>query len=381
MYCIIQFYVQMKKPLEEHRPFLKVLAIKLVVFLSFWQITAVSIATSEKFRLLEPNSVVAYPDIKVGSPAAVLCIEMAFFAVLHLWAFPYAPYVPGAKIVYYPSPDDRKDAPQEESMHLPPSGGFLGILAFLDAMNPWDFVKAFGRGMRWLFCGVRRRKDDPSYGNRQMSTLDLDDLAKPNSPHLKSVRSTEHLPIADEFRRSRFGISGIGMGMGMGMGVKQMSRVDEDAGLIAHAQPSPTGTVTGKGILSPSTASPYTGRGNASSPLVSQYPESSPYGAHSPYGNSALPMTPSPYGDATSSMTPNLYGRGIASPAPSPYPTSSLYSAPSHGAHSSYIDAASPLGPAPYHDQSFGPYNRRAREREWEPSTPGHLPADFRRPY
>lgn len=376
MYCIIQFYVQMKKPLDEHRPFLKVLAIKLVVFLSFWQITAVSIATSEKFKLLEPNSVVAYPDIKVGSPAAILCVEMAFFAVLHLWAFPYAPYVPGAKIVYYPSPDDRKDAPLEESVHLPPSGGFLGILAFLDAMNPWDFVKAFGRGMRWLFCGVRSREEDPSYGNRRMSTLDLDDLAKPNSPQLKSTRSTEHLPIADEFRRSRFGISGMGMGMGMGM--KQMSRVDEDAGLIAHAQPSPTGTVAGKSVLSPSMTSPYTGREQVSSPLAPQYPESSPYHAYSPYGDSALPMTPSLYGETTSSMTLNPYGRGIASPAPSPYPASSLYSAPSHGVHSAYIDAASP---SPYHDQSFRPFDRGTREREWETSTPGYIPPDFRRPY
>lgn len=375
MYCIIQFYVQMKEPLDEHRPFLKVLAIKLVVFLSFWQITAVSIATSEKFKLLEPNSVVAYPDIKVGSPAAVLCIEMAFFAVLHLWAFPYAPYAPGAQIVYYPSPDDRKDAPQEESVHLAPSGGFLGILAFLDAMNPWDFVKAFGRGIRWLFCGVRRRKDDPSYQTGRMSTLDLDDLVKPNSPHLKGTRSTEHLPIADEFRRSRFGISGMGMGMGM----KQMSRVDEDAALIAHAQPSPTGTVAGKSMLSPPMVSPYPGKGLVPPPLAPQYPERVPYGAPSLYGDLASPITSSPYGDAP--MTPTPYGRGMASPALSPYPASSLYSAPSHGAHSSYIDVASQLAPSPYHDQGFGPYDRSAREREWEPNTPARFPPDFRRPY
>ncbi|PHH84561.1 hypothetical protein CDD83_1731 [Cordyceps sp. RAO-2017] len=33
----------------------------------------------------------------------------------------------------------------------------------LDALNLWDFVKAFGRGMRWLLCGVKKRKDDISY--------------------------------------------------------------------------------------------------------------------------------------------------------------------------------------------------------------------------
>lgn len=377
MYCIIQFYVQMKKPLDEHRPFLKVLAIKLVVFLSFWQTTAVSIATSEKFKLLEPNSVIAYPDIKVGSPAAVLCIEMAFFAVLHLWAFPYAPYVPGARIVYYPSPDDRKGSPgpQEESVHLPPSGGFLGILAFLDAMNPWDFVKAFGRGMRWLFCGAKRREDDPSYRNSRMSTLDLDNVAKPNSPRLRNTRSTEHLPIADEFRRSRFGISGMGTGM------KQVSRVDEDAGLIAHAQPSPTGSVACRGMLSPLITSPYPGRGMVSSPLASQYPESAPYGAPSPYGDASSPMTPSPYGNATSPMTSMPYARGMASPIPSPYPASSMYSAPSHGAPLSFMEVPAPMAPSPYHDQSSGPYDRTAMERGWEPSTPNSFMPEFRRPY
>lgn len=37
MYCLIQFYVQLKEDLAEHRPLLKVAAIKLVIFLSFWQ--------------------------------------------------------------------------------------------------------------------------------------------------------------------------------------------------------------------------------------------------------------------------------------------------------------------------------------------------------
>jgi uncharacterized membrane-anchored protein len=37
MYCLIQFYIQLKDDLAEHNPLLKVLAIKLVIFLSFWQ--------------------------------------------------------------------------------------------------------------------------------------------------------------------------------------------------------------------------------------------------------------------------------------------------------------------------------------------------------
>lgn len=37
MYLLIQFYVQTKDDLHDHRPLLKVAAIKLVIFLSFWQ--------------------------------------------------------------------------------------------------------------------------------------------------------------------------------------------------------------------------------------------------------------------------------------------------------------------------------------------------------
>lgn len=37
MYCLIQFYVQIRPDVAQHQPFLKILAIKLVIFLSFWQ--------------------------------------------------------------------------------------------------------------------------------------------------------------------------------------------------------------------------------------------------------------------------------------------------------------------------------------------------------
>ena len=37
MYCLIQFYIQLRLDLAAHSPFLKVVAIKLVIFLSFWQ--------------------------------------------------------------------------------------------------------------------------------------------------------------------------------------------------------------------------------------------------------------------------------------------------------------------------------------------------------
>ena len=37
MYCLIQFYIQIKDDISQYSPFLKILSIKLVIFLSFWQ--------------------------------------------------------------------------------------------------------------------------------------------------------------------------------------------------------------------------------------------------------------------------------------------------------------------------------------------------------
>ena len=37
MYCLLQFYIWLKADLSDHKPGLKILAIKLVIFLSFWQ--------------------------------------------------------------------------------------------------------------------------------------------------------------------------------------------------------------------------------------------------------------------------------------------------------------------------------------------------------
>lgn len=46
MYCLIQFYLQLKEDLAVHQPLLKVAAIKLVIFLSFWQTVSLSATLS-----------------------------------------------------------------------------------------------------------------------------------------------------------------------------------------------------------------------------------------------------------------------------------------------------------------------------------------------
>lgn len=256
MYCVVQFYVQLRDALADHRPFLKVLAIKLVIFLSFWQSAAISVGTSS-LNIVRPNAVLAYPDLKVGIPSLLLCFEMACFALLHQWAFPYRPYLEGAPQTFYPVPDPTSGSPAKPNEHYKKSGGFMGLLAIFDALNIWDVIKAFGRGIRWLFVGVKHRHDDISYqatASGKLGEVDMDDLSPRKGRRLDAdtayrgdnAKSTDHLPIATEFRRSKFDLmnspqaaAGATTSAGTAPDPESLRRAnsDEAAGLIEHAQP------------------------------------------------------------------------------------------------------------------------------------------------
>ena len=143
MYCIIQFYIQLRTHIAEHKPLLKVAAIKLVIFLSFWQTILISFLTGS--GAIKPSPKIDTPDLKIGIPAMLLDIEMALFAFFHLWAFSFKPYTKKAQM-------SKMGGTSPEVRYY---GGFLGLKAMIDAMNPWDMVKAIARSARWLF--VRRK--------------------------------------------------------------------------------------------------------------------------------------------------------------------------------------------------------------------------------
>ncbi|TAQ89621.1 hypothetical protein B7494_g2051 [Chlorociboria aeruginascens] len=227
MFCLIQFYYQLRHDLAPHSPFMKILAIKLVIFLSFWQSFLLSFLTSPSFNIITPTAHIAYPDLVEGIPALLVCIEMAIFSVLHQFAFPWQPYSRSDQSSKYPlSPTDMHD-PGMNALG-PKQGGFLGYKAIIDAMNPWDLVKGFARGMRWLFIGVKHRENDESYKAAHIPGSENDMSLEPTHMEDHSYKGTEGLPIANEFRRSKFG-----------MPIQGGRADDEGAGLIAHAQPNP----------------------------------------------------------------------------------------------------------------------------------------------
>jgi hypothetical protein len=100
--------------------------------------------------VVKSSAKVALQDWNNALPYLLIAIEMGLFAVLHFWGFPWRPYA------ILQDKTTTRDAQCYQ-------GGRLGLKALIDAMNPWDLVKANARGLRWLFSGRKKRTEDPSY--------------------------------------------------------------------------------------------------------------------------------------------------------------------------------------------------------------------------
>lgn len=92
MYCIIQFYLPIEKELKPYSPVLKFLAVKSVVFLTFWQDSFLSILVF--FKVIKATDYMTSDEIQAGINALLETFEMVIFAFLHIKAFTYLIYRP-----------------------------------------------------------------------------------------------------------------------------------------------------------------------------------------------------------------------------------------------------------------------------------------------
>ena len=149
------------------------------------------------------------PDWKVGLSNLLITIEMAIFSILHLWAFAWQEYsvkrVQDVEAFY----GDGKPTYQ---------GGFCGLKALLDALNPLDLLKAISRGFRWLFVGRKKRMLDPSY------QVPSEQIGLDGAGHAPGTTTTN---TAYE-------------GAGALMAGGRTSPDQEGDVLLSHAQPNPT---------------------------------------------------------------------------------------------------------------------------------------------
>ncbi|KAL4957515.1 organic solute transporter Ostalpha-domain-containing protein [Aspergillus filifer] len=212
MYCLIQFYIQIKDEISEYRPFLKITSIKLVIFLSFWQTSVISFLFSA--GVIKSSDKIAAPDLKVTLANLIISVEMALFAILHLWSFPWKPYALGFQT------DEVTDMFGNGKRTY--QGGKWGMGALVDALNPIDLIKAVGRSMRWLFVGRKKRTLDASYQT---------------SAETIGLGQTESSAPAD----TSYGGAGAALMTG-GTSNRYGQQPDgEGEVLLSHAQPNPSG--------------------------------------------------------------------------------------------------------------------------------------------
>ncbi|GAA6059025.1 hypothetical protein JCM10212_001250 [Sporobolomyces blumeae] len=90
MYCVFQLYVVLKKELEPYSPVMKFLAVKLVVFFTFWQESALGLLVT--IGVIKDRTYWSSEDIVVGIAGLLSCFEMVCFSLMHIKAFSYLPY-------------------------------------------------------------------------------------------------------------------------------------------------------------------------------------------------------------------------------------------------------------------------------------------------
>jgi hypothetical protein len=92
LYCLAVFWMCVSGDLKPFRPVPKFLCVKGILFFSFWQSIAVStLVAADVISKLGP-----YTDsehISLGLTDTLICVEMPFFAIAHMYAFSYRDFV------------------------------------------------------------------------------------------------------------------------------------------------------------------------------------------------------------------------------------------------------------------------------------------------
>jgi len=91
MYSLVTFYENMKDYLKPHRPLTKFLAIKFVIFFSFWQ--SVVVAGFVKIGVIHSTTYWTADNVGSGIQNTLVCIEMVVAGLLHIYAFDYKDFM------------------------------------------------------------------------------------------------------------------------------------------------------------------------------------------------------------------------------------------------------------------------------------------------
>lgn len=177
---------------------------------------------------LQPSKKLSYPDIYTGIPSILLCIEMAFFAILHIFAFNWKPYSLKHGAAGYTSSSDSLENGASATIPIN-SRRYRGFwYAIFDAFNPWDVVKASARGLRWMFVRYKHRHNDSSYTPAPAYKLDTSNETDGHEPHSGPMSR----PQASQLRPPHINTTLAASSTGPHNGA---TTEDDTAGLLGHS--------------------------------------------------------------------------------------------------------------------------------------------------
>eukprot|EP00053_Salpingoeca_punica_P011088 m.99285 g.99285 ORF g.99285 m.99285 type:complete len:390 (+) comp15583_c0_seq2:597-1766(+) len=93
LFSLVLFYSATRDLLAPHRPVLKFVIVKSVIFLSFWQSVALALAEAVGIIADADNGKIQAGELTVAYQNFLICVEMFLAAVMHLYAFPHEPYI------------------------------------------------------------------------------------------------------------------------------------------------------------------------------------------------------------------------------------------------------------------------------------------------
>ncbi|KAJ1934212.1 hypothetical protein FBU59_005773, partial [Linderina macrospora] len=120
--------------IQQDKPLIKFIAIKAIVFVTFWEAFIISWLGSNNIHVIKGTKYWSKDNVVEGLTALIICIEMVLFGLLFIKAFPVEPY-------------RRPDGVGRTSTKR----------AFIDSLNFMDFIYEIWYELRWMAAPLTGR--------------------------------------------------------------------------------------------------------------------------------------------------------------------------------------------------------------------------------
>ncbi|KAJ1961827.1 hypothetical protein GGI12_003025 [Dipsacomyces acuminosporus] len=178
MYALVSLYRVIKEDIKQDKPLIKFLAIKAIVFITFWEGFIISWLGSNNIHVIKGTKYWSKDNVVDGLTALIICVEMVLFALLFIKAFPVEPY-------------HRADGIQRTSTKR----------AFLDSLNFVDFFVEIWYQLRWLVAPITGRyPEEPDSEKGRFGRMDINAATRykidKQSPSDLEAKAGEAVPMS-----------------------------------------------------------------------------------------------------------------------------------------------------------------------------------------